>query len=357
MDQNGQILSSLLSSNYFTKSEINAAIANSHNIKIEVLNDGLPELDENNKVPEEYKDNIIYIVPQNENAPDIYDEYLIIDRQWELIGNTRIDLSDYLLSSTYASQSGQFVLLSSTNILGNNFSLNGDVKLYDHSLNTPSGLVQLDQNGKIPSSSYDGFRQKTISINKISSKESLYLHLECSNNYRFLGNLLSEIDTNNISNENDIKIFDGFEYVNLPDGGLGPVFDGKSINITIPELDSNKLTYIRYYWYWYDNNNENDNENNNENNKHKSDYYSLTYPSFSETPVFIQPESLLQNQKTISINKIISDDALYLHLEYSADPTFKNNVNELDTSDNIDAKIFDGFEYINLPEERTWNSI
>jgi len=61
------------------------------------------------------------------------------------------NLNNYLLSSTYASQSGQFILLSAGNTLGNNFSLNGNVKLNGNSLNQANGLVKL-VGSTIPSS-------------------------------------------------------------------------------------------------------------------------------------------------------------------------------------------------------------
>ena len=130
--------------------------------------------------------------------------------------------------------------LTSNNLLYNN-----------HGLNTALGLVQLDQNGKIPSSSYNGFTQKTISINKPYSTddESLYLHLEYSTDPTFTNNV-NEIDTLfNLPNNVDIKIFDGFEFIDLPSGGLGNAFDGYTLNITIPDLNPNELTYIRYCWH------------------------------------------------------------------------------------------------------------
>lgn len=60
-------------------------IANLANLQIEVV-DQLPSTGETN---------IIYLVKKSGSAPDIHDEYVFVDRKWEKIGNTEIDLSNY----------------------------------------------------------------------------------------------------------------------------------------------------------------------------------------------------------------------------------------------------------------------
>ena len=293
LDENGQILSSLLSSNYWTKYEINEKIAKSHNIKIEKL-DSLPESVNN------YDENTIYLVSQGNENNDIYDEYLIISGQWELIGNTRINMNDYArldtqnvfsehISIANNQNHGTFIGKSiitfknegayggngsishdglsfhsdhndtSVDItlntlsglqIGNNISIHptSGIVLSGNPQNTSGGIVVLNENGKIPSSSYDGFTQKTISIVKIPSNAAVYLELEYSTDPTFTENV-EKISTSGIT-ENDprFKIFDGFEYVNIPSNGLGTPFDGFPFNITLSGLNPNELTYIRYCW-------------------------------------------------------------------------------------------------------------
>ena len=60
-------------------------IANLANLQIEIV-DQLPSVGETN---------IIYLVKKSGSAPDIHDEYVFVDRKWEKIGDTEIDLSNY----------------------------------------------------------------------------------------------------------------------------------------------------------------------------------------------------------------------------------------------------------------------
>ena len=108
LNQNGQILSSLLSSNFWNKSEVAREIANSNKLSYHIFEDGLPE----DSDEYEFQDNVIYLVPNNEEGNNVYDEYLVIGGQLEVIGTTKLDLSNYLLSSTYSAQSGNFALKS-----------------------------------------------------------------------------------------------------------------------------------------------------------------------------------------------------------------------------------------------------
>lgn len=41
----------------------------------------------------------IYLVPKTGETNDVYDEYIYINSNWEMVGNTQIDLSDYALKS------------------------------------------------------------------------------------------------------------------------------------------------------------------------------------------------------------------------------------------------------------------
>ena len=67
-------------------------------------------------------------------------------------------LSEYLPLSTYATGSGQFVLISEQNLLGDNFSLNGNIenlRINGYSPNAENGLLILNGDGKIPNDFFE----------------------------------------------------------------------------------------------------------------------------------------------------------------------------------------------------------
>lgn len=86
--------------NYYTKSEVytqeevNTLIGNISTIDVQVVA-ALPETD--------ISATTIYMVKREGSTKDVYDEYLYVDSDWELIGNTQIDLSNYLTKAGDAS--------------------------------------------------------------------------------------------------------------------------------------------------------------------------------------------------------------------------------------------------------------
>lgn len=78
-------------------SEMNAAIAAAigdiHSFNVQVVQ-VLPT--------EDIEEHTIYFVPKQGATNDVYDEYLYINNQWEMIGNTQIDLSNYLTTNDIA---------------------------------------------------------------------------------------------------------------------------------------------------------------------------------------------------------------------------------------------------------------
>lgn len=68
----------------YTKTEINNLIGGLGSLDLEIVQE-LPTTGDENK---------IYLLAQNREAPDIYDEYLYING-WEKIGNTKVDLTNY----------------------------------------------------------------------------------------------------------------------------------------------------------------------------------------------------------------------------------------------------------------------
>jgi len=78
--------------NYYTKQEVNSLLSVIPKFTVQVV-ESLPTHDISTEV--------LYLVP-NDNNPlggNAYDEYLYINNNWELVGSTNIDLSDYYTKS------------------------------------------------------------------------------------------------------------------------------------------------------------------------------------------------------------------------------------------------------------------
>lgn len=75
----------------YTKEQVDELISAIENVRIEVVDD-LPEIG---------RTNVIYFVrKQQEEFDDVFYEYVWESNQYELIGNTQIDLSDYITTGT-----------------------------------------------------------------------------------------------------------------------------------------------------------------------------------------------------------------------------------------------------------------
>lgn len=75
----------------YTKSEVEQKINSAGHITRKVLGNA-------SQLPSTGVDNIIYMVPKsdNETGNDIYNEYMWINNKYEIIGNSKVDLSDYV---------------------------------------------------------------------------------------------------------------------------------------------------------------------------------------------------------------------------------------------------------------------
>lgn len=61
----------------------------------------------------------IYLVPKTGETNDVYDEYVYIDNNWEMVGNTQIDLSNYALKSELPNVPVQDVQIDGTSVVQN----------------------------------------------------------------------------------------------------------------------------------------------------------------------------------------------------------------------------------------------
>ena len=79
-----------LKNDTYTKTEVNNLIGNITKVTIQSV-DSLPTTGETN---------VIYLVPKADGtSPDIKEEYIYVNNSWELIGNTKVDLTNYALKS------------------------------------------------------------------------------------------------------------------------------------------------------------------------------------------------------------------------------------------------------------------
>jgi hypothetical protein len=72
----------------YTKVEINTLLGNISGLQIEIVTNGI--------LPETGNANTIYLVPKTGSTNDVYIEYMYINSQWEIIGSTAVDLTNYL---------------------------------------------------------------------------------------------------------------------------------------------------------------------------------------------------------------------------------------------------------------------
>lgn len=81
-------------SNYYNKTEVDDIVDGIVTGKFEVVQ----------SLPQTGEDKVIYLVPNGGTAPDVHDEYIYVNGQWEKIGDTNIDLSDYATKTELATK-------------------------------------------------------------------------------------------------------------------------------------------------------------------------------------------------------------------------------------------------------------
>ena len=106
-------------SNASVTSAISSAIGNIHQFDIQVVQ-ALPSQD--------IQEHTVYFVPKTGETNDVYDEYIYVNNGWEMIGNTQIDLSNYVQKTDYATSSTTGVvkvgLLSGLSITNGSIKIN-----------------------------------------------------------------------------------------------------------------------------------------------------------------------------------------------------------------------------------------
>lgn len=104
-------------SNYYNKAEVNNLIDGLTNARIEVVQE----------LPQTGETNVIYLVPkEGGQGSNVYNEYVYASNAWEKIGDTEIDLSDYVtteqMNNALATKQDKLTAGANVQINGNTIS-------------------------------------------------------------------------------------------------------------------------------------------------------------------------------------------------------------------------------------------
>ena len=87
------------------------------------------------QLPATGRKSVIYLVPQDRQAPDVYDEYLWVNTAFERIGSTAVDLTGYVKNTDYATDSKAGVIIANGaygfGMNASNHRLTGTVSTYE----------------------------------------------------------------------------------------------------------------------------------------------------------------------------------------------------------------------------------
>lgn len=117
-------------SDYYTQTEVNNLIGSLTSARIEVVQ----------SLPATGEENVIYLVPKSPagESGNIYDEYVYANNNFELIGDTDIDLSDYV---TTTQMNTALAGKQDTLTAGNNIAIeNGVISATDTTYTAGSGI-------------------------------------------------------------------------------------------------------------------------------------------------------------------------------------------------------------------------
>lgn len=95
-----------LAENYWTKTQVAEQIANIEKLGIQVVQT-LPPASEG-------KQFTVYLVPITGSTNNVYEEYLLINGEWQLIGTTAVDLSNYVQKTGFTLLNGKDFIIKNT---------------------------------------------------------------------------------------------------------------------------------------------------------------------------------------------------------------------------------------------------
>lgn len=116
----------------YTQEEINQLISAIKTAHIEVV-EARPEIGE---------ENILYFVPKEGNDEDTYDEYVYVNGNWELIGTTQIDLSNYVTIELLNQELNNYVTSQSLTEILKDYALKNDIPTKVSQLQNDEGFIK-----------------------------------------------------------------------------------------------------------------------------------------------------------------------------------------------------------------------
>lgn len=144
-------------SNATVTSAISTAIGNVHQFDIQVVQ-ALPT--------QNIQEHTVYFVPKTGETNDIYDEYIYVNNDWEMIGNTQIDLSNYATKNEIPNVPVQDVQVNGTSILNNNVA---NIPLADAN---NAGVVRISASGGL-AWDINGYYLRTTKATPAQIKEGI----------------------------------------------------------------------------------------------------------------------------------------------------------------------------------------
>ena len=83
------------------------------------------------ELPTTGEEGTIYLVPKEDSQTDnVYNEYMYIEDEWELIGDTQADLTDYLKEEDLKTINGNSIVGSGDLEIISKYITDGDTKLF-----------------------------------------------------------------------------------------------------------------------------------------------------------------------------------------------------------------------------------
>lgn len=93
------LLNYYLKSETYTKTEVNSLIGQIQTTHFEVVEE----------LPETGESNVIYLVPKEGESQNVYNEFIWVNNDWELIGDTKADLTGYATEAWVNTQISGFL--------------------------------------------------------------------------------------------------------------------------------------------------------------------------------------------------------------------------------------------------------
>lgn len=84
------------------------------------------------ELPSEGKKGVIYLIPLGDEGDNKFEEWIYVDGKWELLGNARVDLSNYYTKDEV--DEGNEIVAASFNILKDSIGLNDNLEPIDYKL-------------------------------------------------------------------------------------------------------------------------------------------------------------------------------------------------------------------------------